>query len=128
MLHEVCCDSDPSYSSAFTVPRGCFQGLCEVVVYNRGLASPVLTLFTRLLRATLDEALSKKKINLQPVEGDGATGGVLKVPNGFTGVPLRLSKLITADSGSSDDDSGLRYQDHPVKRLLHSNSSIIVVP
>ncbi|VDD79338.1 unnamed protein product [Mesocestoides corti] len=79
-----------------------YWGLCEVVLYNRGLSAPVLTLFTRLLAACVDPALSKKK----PLFKDG----VFVLPSAFNGVPLKLAQLVSADGGP---DSKPRFRDHP---------------
>ncbi|VDL59556.1 unnamed protein product [Hymenolepis diminuta] len=79
-----------------------YWGLCEVAVSNPGLVGPVLTLFTRLLSACIESGLSKYK----PVFKDGA----FILPQAVTAVPLKLSQLISINSGS---ESELCYRDHP---------------
>nr|CDS33428.2 Fanconi anemia group I protein [Hymenolepis microstoma] len=90
--------SDPSA----LVKSDIYWGLCEVAVSNRGLVGPVLTLFTRLLSACIEPALS----NYKPVFKDGA----FILPQTITAVPLKLSQLISIGSGS---ESERYYRDHP---------------
>ncbi|VDN96546.1 unnamed protein product [Rodentolepis nana] len=90
--------SDPSA----LVKSDIYWGLCEVAVSNRGLVGPVLTLFTRLLSACIEPALS----NYKPIFKDGA----FILPQAVTAVPLKLSQLISIGSGS---ESELCYRDHP---------------
>ncbi|KAH9285820.1 Fanconi anemia group I protein [Echinococcus granulosus] len=88
--------------SAALVKSDIYWGLCEVAVSNRGLVGPVLTLFARLLSASIDPALVKWK----PVFKDGAFG----LPQAFNGLPLKLSQLISTDPESGSE---LCFQDHP---------------
>ncbi|KAL5970054.1 Fanconi anemia group I protein [Taenia solium] len=92
----------PLNDTTALVKSDIYWGLCEVAVSNRGLVGPVLTLFARLLSASIDPALAKWK----PVFKDGAFG----LPQAFNGLPLKLSQLISTDTESSSE---LCYQDHP---------------
>ncbi|KAL5112379.1 Fanconi anemia group I protein [Taenia crassiceps] len=92
----------PLNDTAALVKSDIYWGLCEVAVSNRGLVGPVLTLFARLLSASIDPALVKWK----PIFKDGAFG----LPQAFNGLPLKLSQLISTDTESASE---LCFQDHP---------------